>query len=156
MIFHETVKLCYDDLDIHSLGGCGDVTVRLNPEKSIPSAVLKEAKSLAILTVAKAGMLVSYKLGTGLVIARRQDRSWSAPFSILSFGLGWGCSEELEDSLNLFDESLNCIPSPKYQLNTPSSEEEPGEDEEEREKRKRHNEKIQVKNKGEEEGFVTQ
>ncbi|KAM7489702.1 hypothetical protein LguiB_027186 [Lonicera macranthoides] len=134
---------------------CGDVTVRLNPERSIPSAVLKEAKGLEILTVAKAGVLVSYKLGTGLVIARRQDRSWSAPFSILSFGLGWG-AQELEDNLNLFDESLNSIPSPKYQLNTRLSEEEPGEDEEEREKRKTHNEKIHVKNKGEEEGFVTQ
>ncbi|KAM7513493.1 hypothetical protein LguiA_003076 [Lonicera macranthoides] len=63
---------------------------RLNPERSIPSAVLKGAKGLAILTVAKAGALVSYKLGTGLVVARRQDGSWSAPSAILSFGLGWG------------------------------------------------------------------
>lgn len=63
---------------------------RLNPERSIPSAVLKGAKGLAILTVAKAGMLVSYKLGTGLVVARRSDGSWSAPSAILSVGLGWG------------------------------------------------------------------
>lgn len=54
--------------------------------------------------------------------------------------------EESEDSLNLFDEYQNSIPSPKYQPNTPSSEEEPEEDEEEREK-KRHKEKIRVKNK---------
>ncbi|XP_057956244.1 uncharacterized protein LOC131149637 isoform X2 [Malania oleifera] len=63
---------------------------RLNPEKSIPSAVLKGAKGLAILTVAKAGMLVAYKLGTGLVVARRADGSWSAPSAIFSIGLGWG------------------------------------------------------------------
>ncbi|KAK1365100.1 Zinc finger, FYVE-type, endofin [Heracleum sosnowskyi] len=63
---------------------------RLNPEKSIPSAVLKGAKGLAILTVAKAGVLLAYKLGTGLVIARRPDGSWSAPSAILSVGLGWG------------------------------------------------------------------
>ncbi|KAK6941234.1 FYVE zinc finger [Dillenia turbinata] len=63
---------------------------RLNPERSIPFAVMKGARGLAILTVAKAGALVSYKLGTGLVIARRSDGSWSAPSALLSVGLGWG------------------------------------------------------------------
>ncbi|KAJ9557583.1 hypothetical protein OSB04_012197 [Centaurea solstitialis] len=63
---------------------------RLNPERSIPAAVIKGAKGLAILTVAKAGMLITYKLGTGLVMARRADGSWSAPSAIISAGLGWG------------------------------------------------------------------
>ncbi|XP_052183517.1 uncharacterized protein LOC127795704 [Diospyros lotus] len=63
---------------------------RLNPERSIPTTVLKEAKGLAILTVAKAGALVAYKLGSGLVVARRSDGSWSAPSAIVSVGLGWG------------------------------------------------------------------
>ncbi|KAJ4842242.1 hypothetical protein Tsubulata_046558 [Turnera subulata] len=63
---------------------------RLNPERSIPLAVLKGARGLAILTVAKAGALVSYKVGTGLVVARRSDGSWSAPSAICSVGLGWG------------------------------------------------------------------
>ncbi|KAF2304222.1 hypothetical protein GH714_028637 [Hevea brasiliensis] len=63
---------------------------RLNPERSIPLAVLKGAKGLAILTVVKAGVLVAYKLGTGLVIARRSGGSWSAPSAICSVGLGWG------------------------------------------------------------------
>ncbi|KAL6222110.1 hypothetical protein ACLB2K_005502 [Fragaria x ananassa] len=62
----------------------------LNPERSIPLAVLKGAKGLAILTVAKAGALLSYKLGTGLVVSRRSDGSWSAPSAICSVGLGWG------------------------------------------------------------------
>lgn len=61
-----------------------------NPERSIPLAVLKGAKGLAVLTVAKAGVLLAYKLGTGLVVARRSDGSWSAPSAILSVGLGWG------------------------------------------------------------------
>ncbi|XP_054794327.1 uncharacterized protein LOC129299878 [Prosopis cineraria] len=63
---------------------------RSNPERSIPLAILREAKGLAILTVAKAGALVSYKLGTGLVVARRSDGSWSAPSALFSLGLGWG------------------------------------------------------------------
>ncbi|KAF7837594.1 SH3 domain-containing protein [Senna tora] len=63
---------------------------RSNPERSIPLSILKGAKGLAILTVAKAGALVSYKLGTGLVVARRSDGSWSAPSSIFTLGLGWG------------------------------------------------------------------
>ncbi|GAB2291589.1 hypothetical protein Dimus_025844 [Dionaea muscipula] len=63
---------------------------RLDPEKSIPSAILKRARGLAILTVAKMGVLVAYKVGTGLVVARRSDGSWSAPSAIASVGLGWG------------------------------------------------------------------
>ncbi|KAK3127703.1 hypothetical protein QOZ80_7AG0577260 [Eleusine coracana subsp. coracana] len=63
---------------------------RLNPEKSIPSSILKGAKGLVVLTVAKAGAVLTYKVGTGLVVARREDGSWSAPSAILSFGLGWG------------------------------------------------------------------
>ncbi|RZC89925.1 hypothetical protein C5167_028991 [Papaver somniferum] len=63
---------------------------RLKPERSMPSAVLRGAKGLAILTVAKAGMLLTYKIGTGLVVARRVDGSWSAPSAIASVGLGWG------------------------------------------------------------------
>ncbi|XP_072982071.1 uncharacterized protein [Typha latifolia] len=63
---------------------------RLDPERSIPQAVLKGAKGLAILTVAKAGTILTYKMGTGLVVARRSDGSWSAPSAIISIGLGWG------------------------------------------------------------------
>lgn len=69
---------------------CNAQVARLNPERSIPGAVLKGAKGLAILTVAKAGVLLTYKLGTGLVVARRSDGSWSAPSAIISAGLGWG------------------------------------------------------------------
>ncbi|XP_068658936.1 uncharacterized protein [Aristolochia californica] len=62
----------------------------IRPERSIPDAVLREAKGLAILTVVKVGVMVTYKIGTGLVVARREDGSWSPPSAISSFGVGWG------------------------------------------------------------------
>ncbi|GAB4849326.1 hypothetical protein Ancab_004129 [Ancistrocladus abbreviatus] len=62
----------------------------LSPEKSIPEAILRQAKGLAILTVAKVGAMVTYKIGTGLVVVRKKDGSWSAPSAVSSFGLGWG------------------------------------------------------------------
>lgn len=62
----------------------------LTPEKSIPDSILRQAKGLAILTVAKVGMMVTYNVGTGLVVARREDGSWSPPSAISSFGMGWG------------------------------------------------------------------
>lgn len=34
--------------------------------------------------------MVTYKVGTGLVVARREDGSWSPPSAISSFGVGWG------------------------------------------------------------------
>lgn len=62
----------------------------LRPEKSIPEAILRQAKGLAILTVVKVGAMVTYNIGTGLVVARREDGSWSPPSAISSFGVGWG------------------------------------------------------------------
>ena len=62
----------------------------LKLEKLIPDAILREAKGLAILTVVKVGMMTTYKIGTGLVVARREDGSWSPPSAISSFGVGWG------------------------------------------------------------------
>ncbi|KAJ0715685.1 putative chromatin regulator PHD family [Helianthus annuus] len=62
----------------------------LTPEKSIPDSILKQAKGLAILTVARVGVMVTYNVGTGLVVARRDDGSWSPPSAISTFGMGWG------------------------------------------------------------------
>ena len=62
----------------------------LTPEKSIPDTILKQAKGLAILTVAKVGVMVAYNIGTGLVVAHREDGSWSPPSAVSSFVIGWG------------------------------------------------------------------
>jgi SH3 domain-containing YSC84-like protein 1 len=63
---------------------------RLKPEKAIPAVVLKQARGLAIVTVANVGMMVTYKIGTGLVVARRADGSWSPPSAISTCGIGYG------------------------------------------------------------------
>ncbi|KAG7445723.1 DUF500-domain-containing protein [Guyanagaster necrorhizus] len=57
---------------------------------SIPKAVLHRARGLAIFQVIKAGFVFSGKAGSGLVIARLPDGSWSAPSCIATGGLGWG------------------------------------------------------------------
>ena len=64
-----------------------------NPEtalNSIPKAVLLQAKGLAIFTVVKAGFVWSGKAGSGVVIARLPDGSWSAPSCIVTAGVGFG------------------------------------------------------------------
>jgi len=57
---------------------------------SIPKAVLQRARGLAVFQVLKAGFVFSGKAGSGLVIARLPDGSWSAPSCIATGGLGWG------------------------------------------------------------------
>jgi len=57
---------------------------------SIPKAVLQRARGLAIFQVLKAGFVFSGKAGSGLVIARLPDGSWSAPSCIGTAGVGWG------------------------------------------------------------------
>ncbi|KAH9179364.1 DUF500-domain-containing protein [Lactarius sanguifluus] len=57
---------------------------------SIPKAVLQRARGLAIFQVLKAGFVFSGKAGSGVVIARLPDGSWSAPSCIATGGIGWG------------------------------------------------------------------
>lgn len=61
-----------------------------NNDRSIPVAFLKGAHGLAFLTVIKAGFLISAKAGTGIVIAKLPDGSWSAPSAIGTAGLSGG------------------------------------------------------------------
>ncbi|KAI3806118.1 hypothetical protein L1987_22010 [Smallanthus sonchifolius] len=65
----------------------------LTPEKAIPDAILRHSNGLAKLTIVKVGMMVTYKIWTGLVIARREDGLWSPPFAILSLGVGLGAQD---------------------------------------------------------------
>ncbi|KAI0226050.1 hypothetical protein L0F63_005456, partial [Massospora cicadina] len=56
----------------------------------IPPDILSKAKGFAILTVIKAGFVWSGRAGSGLVVARLPDGTWSAPSGIGSAGVGFG------------------------------------------------------------------
>lgn len=66
------------------------------PDKIIPPSVLANAKGLAILTVIKAGFLGSARFGSGLVVSRLHDGTWSAPSAIATAGAGFGGQIGLE------------------------------------------------------------
>ncbi|OQS05939.1 hypothetical protein THRCLA_01978 [Thraustotheca clavata] len=59
-------------------------------DQSIPLPLVTNAKGIAFLTVLKAGFVVTGRVGTGLVIAKLPDGSWSAPSAIATAGIGWG------------------------------------------------------------------
>ncbi|AMD22144.1 HGL196Wp [Eremothecium sinecaudum] len=62
----------------------------LGADEVIPPSVLKNAKGLAIITVLKAGFLFSGRAGSGIIVARLRDGSWSAPSAIALAGAGAG------------------------------------------------------------------
>ncbi|WAR02747.1 SH3Y1-like protein, partial [Mya arenaria] len=68
-------------------------TAKMGPDKLIPAGIFMKAKGLAILTVVKAGFLVTARGGSGIVIAKLDegiDSGWSAPSAIGIAGLGGG------------------------------------------------------------------
>jgi len=56
----------------------------------IPKDVFANAKGLAIFTVVKAGFFWSGRVGSGLVVAKLPDGSWSSPSLINIGGVGFG------------------------------------------------------------------
>ena len=50
----------------------------------------QQSVGLAVFRVVKAGFVFSGKLGSGIVISRLPDGSWSAPSCIGTGGVGWG------------------------------------------------------------------
>jgi lipid-binding SYLF domain-containing protein len=77
------------------------------PDKVIPPSILSNAKGLAIITVLKAGFLGSGRFGSGLVVARLPDGSWSAPSAIGTIGAGFGgqIGFELTDFVFILNDS---------------------------------------------------
>ncbi|XP_040849835.1 SH3 domain-containing YSC84-like protein 1 [Ochotona curzoniae] len=75
-----------------------EITSGNGPDKIIPAHVIAKAKGLAILSVVKAGFLVTARGGSGIVLARRPDGTWSAPSAIGIAGLGGGFEIGIEVS----------------------------------------------------------
>ncbi|XP_007952829.1 SH3 domain-containing YSC84-like protein 1 [Orycteropus afer afer] len=75
-----------------------EITSRNGPDKIIPANVIAKAKGLAILSVIKAGFLVTARGGSGIVLARLPDGKWSAPSAIGIAGLGGGFEIGIEVS----------------------------------------------------------
>ncbi|KAL8757149.1 MAG: hypothetical protein Q9199_002415 [Rusavskia elegans] len=85
----------------HSEGGKGklgpavlasfvDPRQAFGPDKVIPPQILANAKGLAVLTVFKAGFLGTARFGSGIVVARLADGTWSAPSALATGGGGFG------------------------------------------------------------------
>lgn len=62
----------------------------IGPDQVIPTSLLKRAKGLAIITVLKAGFLFSGRAGSGVIVARLRDGTWSPPSAIGMAGAGAG------------------------------------------------------------------
>lgn len=60
------------------------------PDKVIPQDLLDKAKGLAIITIVKAGFIWSGRAGSGIVVARLPDGTWSGPSAIGTAGAGVG------------------------------------------------------------------
>ncbi|GAA5979827.1 hypothetical protein JCM10908_003059 [Rhodotorula pacifica] len=62
----------------------------------VPPSVLRRAKGFCLMSVAKAGFGFSARAGSGVVIARLQDGSWSAPSAVGTAGGGFGFQAGVE------------------------------------------------------------
>lgn len=67
-----------------------EISKGTGPDKLIPAHVIAKAEGLAIISVIKAGFMITARGGSGIVIARLADRRWSAPSAIGIAGLGGG------------------------------------------------------------------
>ncbi|XP_033099236.1 SH3 domain-containing YSC84-like protein 1 [Anneissia japonica] len=65
-------------------------TASTGPDKLIPAGLFLSCRGIAILTVFKAGFLVTARGGSGIVIAKLKGGEWSAPSAIGLAGLGGG------------------------------------------------------------------
>lgn len=81
-------KECRNAADI--IGNFFRADFGADSDRYIPVSFLKKAHGLAFLTVIKAGLLITAKVGTGIVIAKLDDGTWSAPSAIGTAGIGGG------------------------------------------------------------------
>ncbi|KAB8345919.1 hypothetical protein FH972_022973 [Carpinus fangiana] len=78
------------------------------PDKIIPPQILANAKGIAVITVFKAGFLGAAGFGSGMVVARLADGSWSAPSAIgtVRGGVGGQIGFELTDFVFILNDAM--------------------------------------------------
>ena len=84
-------------------------------EEKIPRELLDIAKGVVFFTIIKVGFMFTGRYGTGLVVAKLPDGSWSAPSAVQMSGLGWGLQigAELTDVMLILssDSAVNAFKS---------------------------------------------
>ena len=56
----------------------------------IPPTLFAKCKGLMLISIVQAGFIFSGSVGTGILLARREDGSWSLPSAVGLGGMGWG------------------------------------------------------------------
>lgn len=59
-------------------------------QEEIPKELLEKSKGVVFLTIFKVGFVFTGRYGTGLVVCKLQDGTWSAPSAVTMSGIGWG------------------------------------------------------------------
>ena len=65
-------------------------TLQYVKDKAMPLQLLAKAHGVAFITVLKAGWTLAPRFGTGLVVAKLPDGTWSAPSAVCTVGCSWG------------------------------------------------------------------
>jgi len=79
----------YVEQEAHEASG-GKPSGKQKVIKKIPTEVIKKAKGLAIFTTMRTGLWISGAGGSGILVARKEDGSWSSPSGILLHTAGLG------------------------------------------------------------------
>ncbi|KAK4696854.1 SH3 domain-containing YSC84-like protein 1, partial [Lecanoromycetidae sp. Uapishka_2] len=79
----------YVEQEAHEASG-GKPSGKQKVIKKIPTEVIQKAKGLAIFTTMRTGLWISGAGGSGILVARKEDGSWSPPSGILLHTAGLG------------------------------------------------------------------
>jgi len=63
---------------------------KIEGEDRLPRDMIRSSVGLVFITLVRVGFLFTGTIGSGLVVAKRPDGSWSAPSALASLGIGWG------------------------------------------------------------------
>lgn len=96
------------------------------PESGIPPSLLNSAYGIAIFPdLLKAGFIVGGRYGTGIMVVRAADRTWSNPvfFTLIGGSLGWQIGAQSSDIILVFKSirSLDSITAGKFTLGVDAS-----------------------------------